>query len=72
MVNKEYKMTRQEYLADQHEYDKAMDHFDKEGYCEFCGRHADEGSTLQMLDLDKDDYVARLFPTPVYKFTKVW
>jgi len=43
MVNKEYKMTRQEYLADQYEHDKSMDHYDKDGYCEFCGRHADEG-----------------------------
>ena len=40
--DKEYEMSKQEYLARQHEYEESMDHFDEDGLC-FCSRHEDEG-----------------------------
>tara|TARA_R100001440_G_scaffold53364_3_gene72996 strand:- start:648 stop:836 length:189 start_codon:yes stop_codon:yes gene_type:complete len=41
--DKEDKMSKQEYLAAQHEYEASMDHFDEDGFCVFCSRHQDEG-----------------------------
>ena len=32
MIDKEYQMTKQEYLADQHENEESMNHYDEEGY----------------------------------------
>jgi len=43
MADKEYEMTEQDYLAEQHEYEESMNHYDEDGYCEFCGRHEDDG-----------------------------
>tara|TARA_Y100001958_G_C21071802_1_gene431042 strand:- start:582 stop:737 length:156 start_codon:yes stop_codon:yes gene_type:complete len=41
--DKEYEISKQEYLAAQHEYEESMNHFDKDGFCVFCSRHQDEG-----------------------------
>lgn len=43
MADKEYEMTEQDYLAEQHEYEESMNHYDEDGYCEFCGSHEDDG-----------------------------
>ena len=32
----EYQMTWQEYCADQEEHDKAMNHYDEDGFCIYC------------------------------------
>jgi len=43
MSEKQIEITKDEYLAMQDEYDEAMNHYDKDGYCHFCGKHQDEG-----------------------------
>tara|TARA_R100001082_G_C4320878_1_gene141063 strand:- start:224 stop:376 length:153 start_codon:yes stop_codon:yes gene_type:complete len=43
MVNKEHKITKQEYLAAQAEYNEMINHYDKDGFCFFCGKHREDG-----------------------------
>ena len=43
MVDKEYEMTWQEYCAEQEEHDKAMNHYDEDGFCIYCAKHREDG-----------------------------
>ena len=58
MNEKQIEITKDEYLAMQNEYDETMNHYDKDGYCHFCGRHQDEGNTTRGRRDEGDVYVA--------------
>ena len=43
----EYQMTWQEYCAEQEEHDKAMNHYDEDGFCIYCAKHREDGIHYQ-------------------------